>query len=166
MRNTSHTGEVSRTQVMAEVALLGKRILVPLGDYQRYDFVFEDEDGRFFRVQCKTGRLVNGSVVFLTCSIDSRSKTGRTIRRPYTGQIDYFGVYCPQNRKVYLVPVGDVPTNAGTLRIDPPQNGQKTHIRWARDYELSHKVPRPGFLRRREGGVAGLALATPPSELT
>ena len=60
---------------MAAVAVQGKSILVPLSDHLRYDFVFEDEHGQFFRVQCKNGRLINGRVSFYPCSVDSRSTT-------------------------------------------------------------------------------------------
>ena len=136
MRNTSKVGSVTFTHVAAALADMGHTVLSPFCDTRRYDLVFEDEEGRFFRVQCKTGRLYRGTLSFATCSVDSRSVKGRTIRRGYRGQIDYFGVYCPANRKVYLVPVNDVPANNAFLRIDPPKNGQKTGIRWARDYEI------------------------------
>ncbi|MBI1916577.1 MAG: hypothetical protein HYS12_17855 [Planctomycetes bacterium] len=140
MRNTSLVGEVSRTQVMAALALRGKRILVPLGDFQRYDLVFEEEDGQFYRVQAKTGRLAKGAVLFWTCSTDSRSQPGHCIRKPYTHDVEFFGVYCPENNKVYLVPVAEATNTACVLRIDPPRNGQKTRIRWARDFEIGEGV--------------------------
>ena len=54
------------------------------------------------RVQCKTGRLRKGAVVFYPCSVDSRSEPGRCLRRAYAGDVDLFGVYCPDNRKCYL----------------------------------------------------------------
>jgi hypothetical protein len=135
MRNTSLTGEVSRTQVMAALALRGRRVLVPLADYLRYDLVIDD-GGRFLRVQCKTGRLIKGAVVFYPCSVDSRSQKGRCVRKGYAGEVELFGVYCPELRKCYLVPVGHVAVTACYLRIDPPRNAQKTRIRWAADYEI------------------------------
>jgi hypothetical protein len=154
MRNTSLVGEVSRTQIMATLARRGKRPLVPLGDFQRYDFVFEDEEGRFFRVQCKTGRLRNGAVSFYPCSVDSRSQPGRCIRRPYTNEVDYFGVYCPDNDKIYLVPVSEATETQCLLRINPPRNGQKTKIRWARDFEIGQGVPEAIFLPQTAEGSA------------
>ncbi len=135
MRNTSLTGEICRTQVMAALARQGKSILVPLGEYQRYDFVIED-DGQFNRVQCKNGRLTNGAVMFHCSSVDSRSQKGHCVRKKYIGEIEFFGVYCPDNDTCYLVPVTEAEGHYCTLRIDPPRNGQKTRIRWARDYEL------------------------------
>lgn len=144
MRSTSHIGEVSRTQVIAALARAGKEVLIPLGDYRRYDLVIDD-GGKFARVQCKTGRLIAGVIGFDTCSIDSRSVKGRCLRRPYEGDIEYFGVYCPDNNKVYLVPVRDAPKNRCFLRVEPPRNGQRTRVRWAQDYELSERVELTGF---------------------
>jgi hypothetical protein len=135
-------GEISRMQVMAALARRGKRLLMPLSDFQRYDLVFEEE-GRFYRVQAKTGRVVRGAVFFETSSIDSRSQVGHCIRKPYTNEVDFFGVYCPQNDKVYLVPIVEATNTDCVLRIDPPRNGQKTRIGWARDFEIGTGVPEP-----------------------
>jgi hypothetical protein len=122
-------------QVGAAWSLSGKRVLMPLGDFQRYDLVFDD-DGRFFRVQCKMARMFKGALHFATCSIDSRSQKGTCIRKGYMGQIEFFGVYCPYLKKCYLVPVEDTPLTERCLRLEPPKNGQKTRIRWAADYEI------------------------------
>jgi hypothetical protein len=134
-RDTSLTGDVSRAQIMAALALQGKAVLVPLTEGRRYDLVIEEE-GKFFRVQCKTGRLIRGAVRFYSSSVDSRSQPGRCIRKGYVGEVEFFGVYCPDNDKCYLVPVDGVPQQGCSLRVDPPKNGQKTNIRWAGDYEI------------------------------
>ena len=136
MRNTSQVGEIARTQVMAALARQGKFLLLPLSDCRRYDFVFEEGE-KFFRVQCKTGHLARGAVVFNPCSVDSRSEKGRCIRKQYGGQVEFFGVYCPENHKVYLVPVSEAPSASCSLRITPARSGQVTGIRWARDFEVN-----------------------------
>jgi hypothetical protein len=39
---------------------------------------------------------------------------------------------------VYLLPIADVVTRAGAyLRVEPPQNGQRKRIRYAKDYEIA-----------------------------
>ncbi len=138
MRNTSQTGEICCTQLMAALALQGKSIFVPLSDHLRYDFLFEEE-GKFFRVQCKNARLRKGCIVVYCHSVDSRSQPGHCIRKKYTGEIDFFGVFCPDNGKCYLIPVEVVEGLACSLRVELPRNGQKTKIRWARDYELTRE---------------------------
>ena len=135
MRNTSLVGEISRMQVMAALARQGKHLLIPLGDFLRYDCGF-DEDGQFYRVQCKNGVLRKGAVVFYSCSVNSRSEKGRCIRKKYAGEIDFFGVFCPDNGKCYMVPASEVPGYCCTLRCEAPKNGQKSRLRWAKDYEL------------------------------
>ena len=52
------------------------------------------------------------------------------------GEIDYFGVWSPELRQAFLVPVGDTPSRLGSLRISPTINAQKKLIRWAADYSL------------------------------
>src|SRR5262245_60269511 len=121
MRNTSKVGDVSVAQVLAALVKAGKCVLLPFGDNKRYDLVIEEEDGRFWRVQCKTAYLYCGVLKFPTCSVDSRSMEGRTLRRGYRGEIDYFGVYSPTNDKVYLVPVEEVPIGEASLRLDQPK---------------------------------------------
>ncbi len=141
MRNTSHIGEISRTQIIAALTLQGKTVLLPLGDHQRYDLVIE-ERAIFRRVQCKTGRLIRGAIVFNPCSIDSRTKQGGCIRKAYDeNEVDLFGVYCPNNHRCYLVPVAEVAQTGCSLRIDAPRNGQKTRIRWAEIYEIREVEP-------------------------
>src|SRR5262249_16257884 len=100
MRNTSKVGELSASQVLAGLILTGRGVWLPFGDSGRSDLVIEEQDGRFLRVQCKTGRIVRGALYFPTSSTLSRSRTGvKTVRRPYRGEIDLFGVYCPDNGK-------------------------------------------------------------------
>jgi len=129
-------GERSEAQVVSALLKHGKVILTPFGDNQRYDMVV-DEGGRFYRIQCKTGRIHRGAVEFPTCS--SQSHRGRG-KQDYRGQIEFFAVYCPDNDVVYVVPVEDVTTTLGVLRIEPPKNGQVKGVRLASRYELSENT--------------------------
>jgi hypothetical protein len=100
----------------------------------RYDLVVDNLDGTFNRVQCKTGVLKgNGAVVhFRAYSVDGR----RPHALPYHGQVDSFGVYCPQSGQVYLVPMtalGAVSTVV-SLRLRPARSGQHHGIRYASAY--------------------------------
>jgi hypothetical protein len=108
-------------------------VLTPFGVNQRYDLVL-DLDGRFLRVQCKTGRLRNGSVVFHTRSV--RANRAGWFARGYEGEIDLFAVYCPELDRLYAVPIEVAPLGGGTLRVAPAANNQSRRIRWAADFEL------------------------------
>lgn len=115
----------------------GHAFLVPFGENTRYDLVLE-LGSCLARVQCKTGRLRNGAVLFATCSSYGHHRNPQTARRDYTGQVDYFAVYCPETAGVYLVPIAELPVRVqGALRVTPPRNNQRRHIRFAADYEIA-----------------------------
>ena len=113
-------------------------VLMPFGENQRYDLLIDD-NGRFTRVQCKTGRLRRGGVEFNTCSFTyhhPNNQGTKEYQKHYRGAADVFGVYCKEVDRVYLVPVDDVGIRACFLRIEPTKNAQAKKVRWAKDYEL------------------------------
>jgi PD-(D/E)XK endonuclease len=131
-------GDASTAMVLARLVQAGKLVLLPFSENQRYDLLIEEPD-QFVRVQCKTGRLRNGSIVFNTCSVDYHhpDKGGASdYRHHYRGQADLFGVYCPDLDSVYLVPVDSVGKRACSLRVDMPRNNQVKKVRWAKIYEI------------------------------
>ena len=98
-----------------------------------------DLSDRFLRVQCKTGRLKAGAVVFSARSV--RSNTAVAVMRPYVGEIDYFAVYCPATRGIYLVPCDTSTRTLVSLRVEPAANSQNKRIRWPADYEMARFEP-------------------------
>src|SRR5207244_6448342 len=130
----SHTvdvGDQTEAISLAELTRRGYRVLLPFGSNQRYDLVL-DIDGSFIRVQCKTGRLRDGCVVFRAQSI--RSNTHKCLARDYKDDVELFIVHCPDTRRLYVIPIDDATRTQGTLRIDSTANGQNKRVRWARDY--------------------------------
>lgn len=132
MPNPKAVGEKSEAQILARLLREDKVVLLPFGDNQRYDLVL-DEDGKFIRVQCKTGRVKDGSICFNACSTHYHRGKGWS---DYKGEADLFGVYVPSLDKVYLVPVDDVPSQKVYLRLTPSKNGQTKGVRLAVDYEF------------------------------
>lgn len=134
-------GDRTEAHVLAALVSTYPNVLLPWGENTRYDLVVDTGD-RFIRVQCKTGHLSNGAVRFNTRSLSYHhpkhggNGTAEYCSSDYVGQADMFGVYCVENRRVYLVPVADVPTTFAALRIEPTRNGQAAGIRWADAYEL------------------------------
>jgi hypothetical protein len=114
----------------------GYELLVPFGENTRYDFVIDDVL-RLARVQCKTGRLRKGGVIFSACSSYAHHPNPKMVTRSYLGQIDYFAVFCLDTGVSYLIPIEDAPvTRRGKLRIDPPRINQRVGVRFAADYEI------------------------------
>src|SRR5207248_2619165 len=133
-------GERSQAIILARLSEVGYSVMIPFGENHRYDLVIEDGDGNFHRIQCKTGCISNGCIDFSTASsYYHHPRKGGKIdhwRRDYRGQIEYFAVYSPETKRVYLVPVDHVPLTEGKLRLEPTKNNQEKLVRWAKNYEL------------------------------
>lgn len=129
--NPKAIGERSEGIVLAELLKLGKIVLLPFGNNQRYDLVM-DEDGQFVRIQVKTAYEHPGGIAFKTNSVNAF--TGA--RRTYVGDADVFMVYSPTTGKVYRVPVDECGSSQVKLRTELNNGGATSKIRWAKDYEL------------------------------
>jgi hypothetical protein len=138
-RNTKAVGDLSEIMVIEELVRAGCSVAVPLGENNRYDLIAEMQ-GALVRIQVKTGRLRKGAVIFNCYS--SHSHRNGTACRPYTNEVEYFGVYCRELEAVYLVGIYDTARVTGSLRVHPAHNRQTRGIRWASDYTLS--APRSG----------------------
>jgi hypothetical protein len=137
MQHPKDVGDRSTLAIMFALRLEGYAILVPFGENTRYDIVI-DNGAQLRRVQCKTGRLKDGAVLFPTCSTYAHHPNPKVQRRDYEGQIDDFAVFCPALGAVYLIPIEDVPTRAlGMLRVTPARNGQRKRVRLAAAYEVA-----------------------------
>jgi hypothetical protein len=131
-------GQRSEAAILAAFIEKGFEVLLPWGTNHRYDMVLDLGD-RFLRVQCKTGHLKNGTVEFSARSV--RTNTREVLVRDYIGEIDYFAVYCPATRDVYMVPCDARTRTYVTLRLEPAANSQNKRIRWAADYLLEGFAP-------------------------
>lgn len=92
-----------------------------------------DYGDRLSRIQCKTGRLRRGVIIFNAYTV------GRDYLNPttYEGKIDEFAIYCPDTDKVYMVDAGKMKGKGGIfLRVEPARNGQEKGIHRAKDYEI------------------------------
>jgi hypothetical protein len=143
MEHPKAIGDRTTVLVVAALQACGYSVLVPFGENTRYDLVIDDGE-RLARVQCKTGRLRAGGIRFAVCSCYGHHQNPKTARRDYHGQIDYFGVYCPETQAVYLVPIGDVQTRVtAILRVTPSRNNQQRGVRLAAQYEIARASVKP-----------------------
>lgn len=125
VRDTHAIGDRAVARFLTELLKIHRTVLMPFGEGHRYDLVADDK-GSFIRIQVKSGRLHKGVVEFRTCSAG----------RDYRGEVDFFGVYCPDNDKCYLVPCSHVGRTVAHLRVIKTRNGQSKGIRFASDYEI------------------------------
>jgi hypothetical protein len=133
VKSTHSVGDRTVSRVLDTLVFLGHKVSLPFGGGYPYDLIWDDGT-TLLRVQCKTGRIRNGVVVFNGYSVrwDGKAAAG------YIDKADVFLVYCPENDRVYRVPVVEAGKGrAVSLRIDPTRNQQSRGIRWAKDFELS-----------------------------
>lgn len=128
--NTKRKGDITELKVLIKLLEHGFNVSVPVGDNTRYDLIFEN-DGIFYRVQCKTGRFRDGRVIFNTVSHHPRDYTKVS---SYVGDVDYFGVYC--NDKVYLIPIEFHAQGEIRLMLNRPKNNQRKKIKMAKWFEI------------------------------
>jgi hypothetical protein len=132
-RDTKRTGDISELRVITALTEAGYRVSVPFGENHRYDLIIDD-GLRLSRVQVKTGRLRGGAIKF-NCYSSHAHRSGGP--RPYFGQIEYLAVYCPQTKKVYMLPEEELTASEAHLRVSPPRNNMAKAIRWAARFELA-----------------------------
>jgi hypothetical protein len=131
--NSKSKGILSEVKVIARLVETGRAVSIPFGDNSRYDLVVEEPDGKLVRVQIKSGRLRKGCVRFYSCS--TNGFTGEY--RGYRGQVDVFMVYCPDNGRIYRVPVEDVGETSVLLRVSPPKRSERgCKFNWAKEFEF------------------------------
>jgi hypothetical protein len=139
MRDTTTPGDLAEIEIAAALMRSGRRVLRPLSNGLRYDLVVDNNDGSFTRVQCKSGVLKNGGVLFRVYSVSGHRTQGFS----YHGQVDAFGVYCAHTRETNLVPMADIQgcNTMVCLRVSPAKNSQTRRIRLAEDYRIDRVDP-------------------------
>lgn len=137
--NTKDIGNRTESIILSKLLESGYTVLIPFGDNSRYDFVV-DTGSKFFKIQCKTGHIKNGCIVFATCSI-YKGRKNISVKHQYTKEeIDYIMVYSSHLNKIYLIDVDELPQSNMKLRINNPVKNNK-HIKWAKDYEFKGRLP-------------------------
>ncbi len=129
--DTRERGNQTEARIMAALVEAGYLVSLPFGGGHKYDFIVDD--GLCLqRVQCKTGRVRGGSLMFNGYSFSGNGK----VRQGYRGLADLFAVLNPEAGEVYLVPVEEVGCTDVCLRLKPTLSGQNKGIRWALTYLL------------------------------
>jgi hypothetical protein len=129
---TRERGNRTEAKILAAFVDVGYLVFLPFGDGHKCDLIIDD--GRNVqRVQCKTGRVRNGCLMFNACSFSGNG----AVRRDYKDVADLFAVLNPETGDVYIIPVEEVGHTVASLRLNPPISRQVKRIRWAENYLLA-----------------------------
>lgn len=135
-KDPARIGLTAHTAILHKLVSMGFEVLQPLNDDLRYDLAYYWQETReLIRIQCKAGRYDSDKGCILFKNFNRSG--GRTARRGYAGDAEYFGIYCAELNKVYLVPIDIVPYAGEVgLRVQAAKNNQQKKVIWARDYEI------------------------------
>lgn len=141
--NPSRRGDVTEAVVVGALMRVGVSVSVPFGDSDRYD-ILADDAGTLFRVQCKTGSWVNGTVRFKLYS--STVEEGNRVDQSYSAsEVDAFAVFSPRTDGVYWVPASETGSGEMRLRVkEPAAKAPRSRINWAEEYRLEGRFDRAG----------------------
>jgi hypothetical protein len=128
--STITRGNAAEAAVLKALVEAGIHVLVPFGDGLSFDLAAATDDGRVYRLQVKSGRVIsNGCIEFNSCSTDHGNG-----RLDYRGRADFIAVYVGTLDRVFVVPVDDCPSYRGYLRLNAARNNQRRRVRLAEDY--------------------------------
>ena len=87
------------------------------------------------RIQCKSGWIREGCVIFNAYATDHGHGRGS-----YVGRADVFGVALPPG-EVFLIPVCEAGVSKTSLRLTPTRNNQRKKVRLADRYRFESWDP-------------------------
>jgi hypothetical protein len=142
--DTARKGLVTHLAVSQRLIELGFEVLEPVGNHYRYDLAYFVSAGlsqraQLVRIQCKTARLSKDGTCLIFNAYNLGGE-GKRQKRGYHGDVEYFGVYSSDTKKVYLIPVDECSAQETSLRLESTgktgKNQFSAGVRWAKDYEI------------------------------
>lgn len=123
-------GERSEIRVLGKLIDLGFKVSIPLGHEQPYDLVAE-KFNKVYLIQCKTARLKNKMIRF---------ESGKP-KVSYKTQIDYFGLFCPENQNVYFIDPEICGKRKTSLYVDKfKRRGNQKTVKPHQEYKAENVV--------------------------
>lgn len=142
--DTARKGLAAHLAVAQRLIELGFEVLEPVGNHLRYDLAYyvstsSGEKAQLVRIQCKSARLSRDKTCLLFNAYNLGGE-GRRQKRGYQGDAEYFGIYSPDTRKVYMIQVDECFVGEMSLRLASTgkqgKNQYSAGVRWAQDYEI------------------------------
>ena len=127
--NPSQIGQIVELKCQAFIIAQGLNVLVPIGNYQPYDFIIE-KDNKYYKIQVKHAIPKDNS--FIVATKKSARKNGKTISVKYEkNDLDFFMTEYKNN--FYIFPNFDTKETRFWLK-ESRQNNSKL----AKDYDAEN----------------------------
>src|SRR5712692_1807860 len=144
--DTARRGLAAYLAVAQRLIELGFEVLEPVGNHLRYDLAYyiaasSGQRAQLVRIQCKSARLSKDKTCLLFNAYNLGGE-GKRQKRGYHGDAEYFGLYSPDTKRVYMIHVDECPVGNTNLRLEPTGKQGKNQysagvgVRWAKDYEI------------------------------
>ena len=132
--NTKELGSIGECVAKTELVKRNIPVLTPIGDYLRYDFVFEYQ-GKFYKAQVKTClKSKNGACTFLCVSKKNHTTNKRL--SDYVNDVDCFFYYCVDLDALAVIPISELKNNKTfNIRTTPAKTRLK-NVHYFQDYTL------------------------------
>jgi hypothetical protein len=139
MKETTYDrGNISESILLQAYLRAGFIVSIPFGSGAPYDLMI-DTGTYTYKIQVKTGWYRKGCINF-RCSRRVREALPYKVRAYHHNEVDFFAVYYPPADSIYVLPHADCARGFGSIRLDHALNGQRKHIKWARDYTWEQHV--------------------------
>ena len=143
-QDTARRGLAAHLAVAQRLIELGFEVLEPVGNHLRYDLAYyipasSNEKAQLVRIQCKSARLSKDKTCLLFNAFNLGGE-GKRQKLGYQGYAEYFGIYSPNTRKVYMVHLDECLVGEMSLRMvltgKQGKNQYSSGVRWTKDYEI------------------------------
>ena len=121
-------GYIAEMYVAACLIEDGWKVLMPVGENNRYDLVAE-RGGKFIRIQVKYVTPKGGAL-----EVNCRSSNNWSVLHYTAEEIDVIAVFNSDNKSIYYIPVSKINHSSFKLRIKSARNNQKTKVHLADDF--------------------------------
>lgn len=130
-------GDATEAFVIAELLKREISIAIPPTDNERFDLLAGTNENNYYRIQIKTGWVADGIIHFQ--GVSSHTNSQGNIYKPYDDDVDYFIVYVPSIKELYLIKEDEFDTRI-TIRLETPDVVHRD-MNWAEDFEFDNNWP-------------------------
>jgi hypothetical protein len=128
--NTNEKGNIGLAKVITDLTEKGYNCFLPFTDTTCIDLIVSNKKMNTLRVQVKHKKITDGTIAIRCGSVIN----GKTVKIDKS-MIDYFMIYCPDNKEIYYLPISKFKDfNTIKLRVEKSKTNNP-NINLANDYK-------------------------------
>jgi hypothetical protein len=134
MAHSKNKGNIGFSSAVLELQLQDFNVFSEIGDLSKVDIIAE-KNGILKKIQVKYSAIKNGKI---KANLIKSGPNGYSYTYKDT-DVDWFAVYCPDNKTVYWISMQEMKhiVSLLSIRILPTKNNQKCNVNLASNYDIS-----------------------------